>query len=495
MGIDIGTSGCKAACFDDEGYLRSFAYREYRTSSPVAGWVELDSYEVINACVEVIREASLGSPTPVRALGISSQGEAFTPVDAAGHFLGNAMVSSDTRAAALVEPWSAQFGQERLYEITGHTAHPLFTLFKLAWLREQQPDIWAQTARFHCFEDLLHLRLGIEPAMSWPLAGRTMLFDVRRHSWSDEILDELGLRTTQLARPLASGSLVGTIPQAIAKELGFTEEVCVVAGGHDQSCAALGAGVVSAGMAMYATGTVECIAPALPEAVFSHDLLRNNLCTYDFTVPDMYTSVAYSLTGGNILKWFRDEFATPQVAEAERTGADVYDLILQQLPAQPSEVLVLPYFTPSGTPYFDADVTGAIFGLRLSTKRGDVLRALLEGVAFEMRLNLEVLQHSGIRINELRATGGGAKNPACMQLKADVLGKPITSVAVTEAGCLGAAMLAAAMHTHTTLATLVPRWVRPGPVYTPNPNYIEWYNKRFQQYTRLYPMLKQFAEE
>jgi len=141
----------------------------------------------------------------------------------------------------------------------------------------------------------------------------------------------------------------------------------------------------------------------------------------------MYTTVAFSLTGGNLLRWFRDEWGQPEVEEAARSGSDPYDLLTKHMAAEPTDLLVLPYFTPSGTPYFDAKVPGAVLGLRLTTKRGEVLRALLEGVALEMRLNVDILEQAGLHVREFRAIGGGARSGALTQLKADVLGRPITS--------------------------------------------------------------------
>jgi len=491
MGIDIGTSGCKAAVFDADGRQLALAYREYRMLNPRDGWAELNSEQVCAAALEAIREAAAAcGADPVRALGISSQGEAFTPVDADGRILANAQVSFDRRAAVIADEFSAEFGRERLYEITGHTAHPMFTLFKLLWVREHQPQLWDQAAKFLCFEDLLHTRLGIEPAMGWPLAGRTMLFDVRKHEWDAGILRRAGLSSVKLARPVPSGTVVGTIASSVARSLGFARDVRVVAGGHDQSCAALGAGIVTAGKAMYATGTVECIAPAFPAPVFSPELRQSNLCTYDFAVRGMYTTVAFSLTGGNILTWFRTEFGEKETVAAAATGANVYELLLKQVSSQPPKLLVLPHFTPTGTPHFDTEATGAILGLQLTTTRGEILRALLEGVAFEMRLNLDILHRSGMRIDELRATGGGARSAVWNQLKADVMDKPITSVAVTEAGCLGAAMLAAAADTGERLETLVAQWVHTGAVFEPNSAHAAWYRERFELYKRLYPALR-----
>jgi len=461
--------------------------------TPEPGWAEIDSAEVCRACLAVIREAVEASKNdPVRGMGISCQGEAFTPMDAGGAILGNAMVSSDARAEAIVEPWSREFGDRRLYEITGHTSHPMFTIFKLLWLRDNRPDTWSAAAKFYCFEELLQAQLGLDPAISWPLAGRTMLFNVRTHRWEDEILEVVGLEPSRLARPAASGTVVGTIPKHVAEELGLPNDVIVVAGGHDQPSGALGAGVVEPGRAMYATGTVECICPAFDEPIFDENLFQNNLCTYDHALKGMYTTALFSLTGGNLLRWFRDEWGKQEVEEAARTGADPYDLLIQAMATEPTELLVLPYFTPSGTPYFDAQVPGAILGLRLATTRGEVLRALLEGVALEMRLNVDILDRAGLHVHEFRAIGGGAKNLALTQLKADVLNRPITTLAVTEAGCLGVSMLACAADTGTPARELVDAWVDPTSVVEPDAQRAAIYQEKFAAYKELYPAIRRF---
>ena len=194
LGLDVGTSGCKAVVFDERGEQRALAYREYPVRHSHGSWAELDAEQVCAACKAVVAEAAAAvARDPVQALAVSSQGEAFTPVDAAGRMLAPAMVSSDARAAALAESWTAAFGAERLYRITGHTPHPMHTLFKLLWTRDHRRDVWNEAHRFLCFEDLLHAQFGLEPHMSWPLAGRTLFFDVARHAWSPEILAAIGL--------------------------------------------------------------------------------------------------------------------------------------------------------------------------------------------------------------------------------------------------------------------------------------------------------------
>ena len=493
LGIDIGTSGCKAVIFDEDGRQLSMAYREYDVISKYPGWAELNTDEVIGKCFDVIREsASVIEHGSVKGMGISSQGEAFTLIDGDGKALCNALVSSDIRANELIKPWTDNFGEEKLYNITGHTPHPMFSLFKLLWIKENNPYIWAKADRIMCFEDLLQYRLGIkEPSMGWPLAGRTMLFDVVKHEWNNEILGAAGVRAEQLSSPSRSGSFAGYVESKIARELNLSEKTFIVTGGHDQPCSALGAGAIESGIAVYSSGTVECITPAFDKPRFTNELRKSNLCTYDHTAPGMYATVAFSLTGGNILKWFRDEFGAAEMEIAKNTNCDPYELLLNQMPEEPSRLLVLPYFTPSGTPYFDVSVKGAILGLDMSVSREEIMKALLEGVAFEIKLNLDILKQSGYEVKELRVIGGGARSQKHIQLKADVLGMPITILDVTEAGCMGVAILAKAAHTKESVSQIAKNWVRP--VSKINPEKHDFYNNKFSLYKNLYPALKNFS--
>lgn len=491
LGIDIGTSGCKAVIFNEDGHQVALAYRDYNIISPKPGWAELDTDEVISKCFDVIREsASKIKDGTVRGLGISSQGEAFTLVDKDGKALCNAPVSSDIRANELIKGWTDKFGEEKLYNITGHTPHPMFSLFKLLWFRENRKEIWSKARRILCFEDLLQHRLGIkEPSMGWPLAGRTMLFDVVRHKWDEEILAGVGVKPGQLSRPLQSGSLAGYIDPSIAADLNLEERTFVVTGGHDQPCSALGAGAIEPGVAVYSSGTVECITPAFNKPIFTAELRKNNLCTYDHTAPGIYATVAFSLTGGNILKWFRDQFGDKEVEDARKRGRDPYELLLDKLPSEPSKLLVLPYFTPTGTPYFDVSVKGAILGLDMSSTREEIMRSLLEGVAFEIKLNLEILRESGYEVKELRVIGGGARSRSHIQLKSDVIGMPVTILDITEAGCMGVAMLAKARDTGEDVADISKKWVKA--VAKAQPELKEFYDKKFRTYKKLYPLLKE----
>jgi len=475
IGLDVGTSGAKALCVDAQGRVLARASRSYAVSSPEPGAAELDPREVIAAAEAVLAEVAAAAPGAVQAIGISCQGEAVVPVDAAGEPLSALQVSSDRRPASVIPAVLAEVGAADIYQRTGHTPAALFTLFKLRWLAEQRPELHAKAHAFHCVEDLLHRRWGLQPAMGFPLAGRTLLFDVRRGAWNAQLCAAARVDPGQLARPLPSGSVVGTLPAAVAARLGVAAGCIVVAGGHDQCCAALGAGAVRPGQAVYGCGTVECITPTFAAPVLSERLRDANLCTYHAAAPGRWASVAYSLTGGNALAWWRGI-----------CGAVDYDSMLGELAEAPSPVLALPYLTPSGTPWFDERTPGALTGLRLDTTRGQILQGLLEGVAYEMRLNLHLLGEAGLAVDELRATGGGARDRRLCQLKADALDRPLALLAEPEAGCLGMAAAGWATVVGADPAELAAAWSRPTAVLEPRPTQRRAHAERFAAYRALY---------
>ena len=487
LGLDIGTSGCKAVVFDREGRTLAAASRAYAVVSAKPQQAELDSQHVGDFCLDVIAEAALQCPQDlVAGLAISSQGEAFTLLDEKGDLVANAMVSSDARAMGQVRT----FDSAGLYEKTGHTPHPIFSLYKLLWLREERPDLWGKTARILCFEDYLHHRLGLEPAISFSLAARTMLFNVTEQRWDPEILASCGINASQLSRPLPPGKVVGTLAEATCRKLHLARDTVVVAGGHDQVCAALGCGATRPGIAALGSGTVECITAAFSEPIQNEALRDANLCTYAHAAPGLYATLAYNLSGGNVLQWFRNEWGAAEVAAAAQNGSDVYDLILALMPESPTRLMVLPYFAGSGTPYFDSHTPAAILGLRLTTSRGEVLRAILEGLCFELEANLRILERSGIPVQELRITGGGAKNRRWLQLKADIFNRPVRVPEVTEAGCLGAALLACSAKENRGVDDLVGQWVRCMDPILPHPERALFYRERFAHYEQTYLSLR-----
>ena len=498
LGVDIGQTGCKVIAFDVKGRPLATAYREYPLIAPQPGWSELDSRAVIGHCKECIAEvaAAVKESDPVAAIAVSSQGEAFTIVDAQGDYLSNAMVTFDTRAHRQVTELTEAISLQRLYEITGHSPHTMFSLFKLAWLKENMPDLLGKARKILCFEDLLGYELTGEAVVDYSIAARTMMFDVGQKKWAESILNRIGISADLLAPPAPAGQVIGEVRKHLCEELGLSQDVVVVAGGHDQPCGALGAGVIGPGVAMYATGTADCISPAFDRLVLNDTMRDANLATYPHVVEGLYTTVAFNLTGGNLLRWFRDEFGQEEIRRAKETGVDPYELLISQIPAEPTGILVLPHFGPTGTPHFDVSPTGAILGLSLSTTKGEFVKSLLEGTTYEMKLNVEILARAGVEIGELRAIGGGAKSEAWMRIKADIMDIPITSLHVSEAACLGAGILAAVgAGAIDSIESAVNEWVHTDRVYEPSPANAAKYRERYEIYRKMYETIKPLGRE
>lgn len=443
LGLDIGITGCKAVAFSLDGQALAQAYREYRLYQPQPGWMELDPTEVWQAVTEVIARVTSAVPDdPVAALSVSTHGESVLPIDAAGRPLARFITAIDTRAEAQTRWWAEHVGREHIFQITGMPLHPMYTVNKLMWLRDNDPAVFHASSRFLCMQDFVFHQLGLPPAMDYSLAARTMAFDINRLTWSDEILDKAHIDAVRFSPPLPSGSIVGAIPLPAIDALGLGRGAVAVTGGHDQPAGALGCGAVAAGISMDSTGTVECVGVASPRLVLDPILLQSNLPVAPHTAPGMTMVLGYSSTGGALLRWYRDTFGRYEQAEAQRTGRDVYDLILEQASPELSPVLILPHFVGSGTPWLDSASKGAILGLDLSTSRADIIRAIVDSVSYEIKLSLDAMEAAGIAVRELRAFGGGARSPLWLQAKADIYGKPVLAMDVTEAPCLGVALLA-----------------------------------------------------
>ncbi len=493
LGIDVGTTGCKVIAFDEEGAILAQAYREYPLYYPQNGWIELDAEEVWGKILECLREVAQKTRLdPPVSLGISAQGEAVVPVDEGGWALARSIVTFDRRGDEFVPFFREHIGEEQFFNITGMTLSGIGTVNKILWWKKYAPEAFQKARYFLCFEDFVLFRLGVPPAISFPLAARTMMFDVQRGAWSEEILGLSGIEPERLACPYPSGAGVGEVARAIREELGLPRGIVVATGGHDQPCGALGAGVIRSGLAMDATGTVECIAPAIPHFVRGETMWRNNLCCYHHTFPGLYVTLVYNFTGGVILRWFRDQFAGEEKERSKVSGRDVYDLLLEDLPEEPTNLWVLPHFTMTGTPYLDAHSLGMVVGLTLNTTKKEFIKALLEGVSFEMKLNLSLLEEAGIEVKRLRAIGGGAKSPVWLRLKADVYGLPVETLSVSEAACFGAALLGRkARENIKNLGNLVEELVKVKEVYEPDAWRSAVYRERFGVYRRLYPALKE----
>ncbi len=492
LGIDVGTTGCKVIAFDGDGTILATAYREYPLYHPQNGWAELDAEEVfrsVEECLLAVSERVTSDP-PV-SIGISAQGEAVVPVDEHGKPLARSIVTFDTRGDEFVPFWEEKLGRNTFFALTGMPLNGVGTVNKIMWWKKYCPEVFAQSRYFLCFEDFVLLRMGVEPAMSFSLAGRTMMFDIEKGEWSETILAQAGIEKERLARCFPSGEVVGEVASSFGEKMGWKKKVIAASGGHDQPCGALGAGAIRAGYAMDATGTVECIASSMDGFLVGPAMWKNNLCCYHHAFPGLYITLAYNFTGGSILRWYRDQFADEEKAKAKAEERDVYDLILSSLPEHPTSLWVLPHFTTTGTPYCDSQSLGVVVGLRLETTRGEFVKALLEGVSYEMKLNLKLLSEAGVKVERLRAIGGGAKSPVWLQLKADMYGVPVETLSVSEAACFGAALLGRkAVERIPDFAQLIDDLVKVKEVYEPHPERSLLYEERFAVYRRIYPALR-----
>ena len=490
LGIDVGTTGCKVVAFNYRGEILAKAYREYFLKSSEQGCLEINPLVVWEQLANCIKEVnSKIHQDPARALAVSTLGEAVVPISKSGEILANSQVSLDARSSFERNWWSGPLNAERLYAITGQPLHPMYTINKIIWLRLNRPNVYEKVDKFVCFGDFILWKLGLEPVIDYTMAARTMAFDIHLLQWSEPILELARLDKSQFSRVAPSGTIVGSIPTSIASNLGFTQEVIAVTGGHDQPCGALGCGVMGTGKAMYAIGTNECIAPIL-------DSLNMQLGTYGFpcyphVIPNKYITFGANFTGGSLLRWYRDTLYSEESSFIMQTSQDIYDRIINQVTDEESGIFVLPHFAGTGTPYLDISAKGAIIGLSFHTSRANIIKAILEGVTFEMAINLKLFTSAGIIINELYAIGGGAKSQIWLQMKADILGVKILSLDVTEAPSLGAAILAGlATGVFGSVNEANENMIHIQDTYYPDTELHKYYQDRFAIYEQLYPLFK-----
>ena len=500
VGLDIGTTGCKAAVFEESGRLLATAGREYGISMPHPSWVEQDAEEVWRLAQDAVKRVVAGVPAGEGwALGLSVQGEAVIPIDAAGRALRPAILGMDTRTGAQNAWLRAHVGARALFERTGMPVHTINTLPKLLWLKEHEPALWEQAKQFLLYEDFLIRKMTGEAVISNCLASRTQLCDLSAGDWSDDTLALLGLDVRRLARIAPSGTAVGPMRRELAVALGFDTPPLVVTGGHDQACGALGVGLTKPGLAMVSTGTAEVVEVALAAPVLSDALYEGNISVYAHTVPELYLAMALNHSGGLILRWYRDVFGREELALAaarlsrgdSAPRPDAYDLLLADVGPGPTSLLLLPHFAGSGTPTFDTASKGALLGLTFATTKAEVAKAILEGLTFELRTNLDLLREGGVAIGELRAIGGGARSDLWLQLKADITGIPVIAPSVTDAACWGAALLAGygagCYDSLGDAAAAAVHWERR---IDPDPERAAAYASRYALYQELYPTLK-----
>jgi len=462
-GLDVGTTGCKITVFDENGKNLGREYRDY----PVlrgASVHEVDAAALARGVKEVVAaaQARFGE---IAGLGVTSFGEAFVLTDGEGTPLRPVILCTDPRGADECAELCGKLGEKHIAEIIGVKPHSMYSLPKLLWIRNHEPEIFAKAKYAMLIEDYAIYLLTGERKTDYSCATRAMAFDIRKLAWSQEILDAAGIPVSLFSEPIPPGSVAG-----------MCGTMKVIAAAHDQVAAAVGAGVFEPGTAVDGAGTVECVTPVYDTIPEGGSFQDNNYNVVPYF--GKYCAYAYSYTGGALVQW-----CTKLLGKSHAE--------LQEGDYAPTGILLLPHFAGAATPYMDAGSQGAAVGLTLGTTPKDLYLACLEGVAYEMRLNRERLAASGVKYERLIATGGGAKSKLWTQIKADVLGVPIVSLETEDAGTVGCAMLAGvATGVFADLAEARKTMVHEIGSYEPDPKRHEEFSKIYARFEKLYSAVR-----
>ena len=434
LGIDLGTTGIKAAVCSPAGALLGESYFEYPLIKPAPSVVEQDAEQWWTLAQKAIRQALRTGGVDgrtVRSLGVSSQGISFVPLDERGHPLRNAINWLDTRASAEAETIRRRYSDADLFHLTGKRPSPSYVLPKLLWLRDHQPDLYRRTHKFLMAHDYLVFKFSDQFVTDHSMAGGTLLYDITRLDWSSDLMEAFGISVEQLPEVKWSGTSLGTIKPDVAEALGLSKSAIVAVGGQDQKCAALGANI-RPGVATVSLGTASAISCLTDQPVLD---IERRIPTFPFVVPGYWDLEGVVGTAGGAFRWLRE-------ALFPGTAYKTLDSLAADSPPGANGVCFYPHLCGAGSPHWRADVGGAFLGLTLAAGPGDIVRSVLEGVAFEIRENLEVMEAMGIAVDKLVLFGGGAKSVLWSQLISDVTGKPAMVTEMVDVANWGACVLA-----------------------------------------------------
>ncbi len=487
MGLDVGTTGVKAAVFDLSGAMLGYGFEEYEVVCSRPGWAEQDAEHVFQAACRVMGAAAAEAGGEISAIGLSVQGDAVIAVDEQYRPVAPVQLGMDYRCLPESEAFAREFGEEWLFKKTGMRPHPLVSLCKIRNFVFQTPEVDDRTARYMTYSDYMLSRLGAdEPVIDHTMATRTMGVDLKTLDWDDALIRAAGVDRSRLSKPMPSGVSVGRLNPRLAEALNISPKAMLVTGGHDQPCAALGAGVVRPDLALDSHGTAEVVSAAFDVPNTSDAMFRGGFPCYAHSVAGMYFTFSLNHTAGILYRWFVENFCEPDAAKAREAGQRLYEYVLSRSPDAPSPVIVLPYWSGKCTPDWNLSAKGMMIGMTMATTRYDEARAIVEALCFDLRENIEALKAADVPIEALRAVGGGARSPIGLQMKADITGLAVHTLKIREAACLGAALLAGVAAGAFTSAHEAASIVRLDATYEPRPAMKALYDERYHLYRRLY---------
>ena len=482
-GLDVGTTGCKLTAYDDKGNFIFNSYKEYEVSH-ANGEHEIDAGEIYSAVCHVIKEVA--SECEIEAFGVTTFGEAFVALDKEDNVLLPTMLYTDPRGENECRDLCNTLGEDRLIDISGVKPHPMYSLPKVMWIKNNLPDVYDRIDKILLMEDFIVYMLTGNAVIDYSLAARTMAFDIRTKDWSREIFSASGVDVNLFSRPVAPFNVAGEIKPELCTKLGLKGGIKIVNGAHDQVAACVGSGVLSVGQAVDGTGTVECITPVFESIPENKEMYDKGFCAVPFVFDNTYVCYAFSYTGGAAVKWFRDNLS------AEKS----YAVLDSSVKPEPTGILIMPHFAGAATPYMDNGSRAAVVGLTLEHDSNDFYKAVMEGVTYEIMMNISELERFGIRPEKLYATGGGASSDVWLQIKADILERTIVSLKAKEAGTCGTCMMVGvAMGIFGDLFEAKEYFVKENKTFVPNKENAEKYRKYYNAYRRIYDAVRPIVKE
>jgi xylulokinase len=470
LGIDVGTTATKGIAITPDGTVLAREEAEYPLSTPRPGWSEQDPEDWWRATETVLARLTAAAGDPA-GIGLSGQMHGLVALDANNDVLRPAILWNDQRTQAECDEIESTIGLERLIALTGNRALTGFTAPKLLWLRHHEPDIYARITKIALPKDYVRLRLTGEHATDASDASGTVLLDVAKRRWSDEVLDALEINPAWLPPVLESPEVSGTTAGGVP----------VAAGAGDQAAGALGVGVDRPGPLSIALGTSGVVFAALEHFAADPQARVHAFC---HAVPQAWHAMGVMLSAAGSLTWLRNA-TDPQSS---------FDTLLeeaQQWPPGAEGLIFLPYLAGERTPHADPDARAAFAGLSIRHDRGALTRAVLEGVAFGLRDSLDLIAGLGERPQQGRISGGGARSDLWTQIVASTLELPLERVAVDEGAAFGAAILGGvAAGAWSDVHAGVQATVRPRDPVAPNPEWVDAYAERRERFRALYPALK-----
>ncbi len=493
LGLDLGTTALKCALHDLQGNVIAKASVEYELITPDANSVEMEVetyWKAFKSALGKVLKDSSVSPSSIRALGISAQGETLILAEKNGKPLRRAIVWLDNRAQREAAVLDEKFGSRQTYEITGQVKIvPTWPASKILWVKNHERQIFEKTGKFLLLEDYFLHHLTGEFVCEGSLVTSTCYWNFRSRTWWPEMLAELGISTDQLPEYHESGEVVGKLCKDTAQELGLNPETLVCTGALDQACGAIGVGNIQPGIFSENTGAALAICASVKQATL--DPAGQMPCHYH-GLPGLY--MLHTFTGGGIvLRWFRDEFAKMEMVVGKTSGLDAYELLGMEagrVPAGCEGLVMLPHLQGAMAPEANPAAKGVFYGFTLRHSRGHFTRAIMEAVCFIVRRNIEVIEGMGVPVTEIRALGGGARSEIWKQIEADVTKRPVLTTNNEEAATLGAAILAGkAIGLYSSVPEAVSQMVQIKARFEPNRENLSVYDEAFKTYIDLYNAL------